>query len=214
MLAMFTIRPLRALSMYRDTALEPTRSGVIGLICAAIGIARGENISRFDTIRMGVRVDVEGRVSRDYHIAQHIYTAGGATKLKESEPSTRYYLADAAFLVGLEGEDVALLRQLHQALQAPVWPLFLGRKAFVPATSVHLADGLRPTETLEEALRSYPWLGRATQNRREKLRLVLEESNGPEVRQDQPLSFARREFAPRRVRVTFTPVPTEHLEEV
>ena len=47
---------------YRDTALEPTRSGVIGLICAAMGIARGEDISRFDLIRrMGVRVDKEGR---------------------------------------------------------------------------------------------------------------------------------------------------------
>ena len=54
---------------YRDTALEPTRSGVIGLICAAMGIARGEAISRFDAIRMGVRVDKEGRPERDYHTA-------------------------------------------------------------------------------------------------------------------------------------------------
>ena len=45
----------------RDTGLEPTRSGVIGLICAAMGIPRVGDLSRFDGLRMGVRVDFPGR---------------------------------------------------------------------------------------------------------------------------------------------------------
>ena len=88
---------------YRDTALEPTRSGVIGLICAAMGIARGEDISRFDAIRMGVRVDAEGRPERDYHTALDVIKATESGT--DTVVSYRDYLADASFTVGLQSEE-------------------------------------------------------------------------------------------------------------
>ena len=129
--------------------------------------------------------------------------AGGG--IKETEPSRRYYLAEACFLVGLAGDDLALLQQLQAALQDPVWPLCLGRKAFVPGEPIWLTDGLRPDADLGLVLETYPWLGIETNKRPDRVRMVTEDPDGPEVRPDQPLSFAERQFVPRRVTTTFIP---------
>ncbi len=188
----------------RDTGLEPSKSGVIGLLCAALGRPRHEPVDDLSALTMGVRVDQEGVVSSDYHTAQNILKAGGG--IKDTEVSRRYYLADARFLVGLEG-DQALLAELHDALRNPHWPLYLGRKAFPPGEPVWLDDGLRRNETLRQALLTYPWLGRNPQERPEQVRLVLEDPEGPEVRPDIPLSFVERRFAPRWVRTEFIPAP-------
>ena len=48
---------------------------------------------------MNVRVLREGVMQKDYHTAQNVAKAAGGTK--ETELSTRWYLADADFLVGL-----------------------------------------------------------------------------------------------------------------
>ena len=182
----------------RDTGLEPSKSGVIGLLCAALGRPRHASLGDLAALRMGVRVDQEGLLRYDFHTAQQVLKAGGG--IKDTEPSRRYYLADAKFLVGLAGESDELLRIVHQALAEPVWPLCLGRKAFVPGEPVWLEDGLRLGTELEEALREYPSLGHKSE---ESFRLVLEHDEGREVRPDQPISFARRVFGERRVRTTF-----------
>ena len=99
---------------------------------------------------MGIRADREGIVARDFHTAQQVLKASGG--IKNTEPSNRYYLADAAFLVGLEGDDLTLLQSIHAALRDPVWPLYLGRKAFVPGEPVWREDGLQPDTDLRAAL--------------------------------------------------------------
>jgi CRISPR system Cascade subunit CasD len=195
----------------RDTGREPSKSGVVGLLCAALGRTRAEPVDDLAALRMGVRVDQEGRVEYDYQTAMDVYKAGGGTK--ETEPSRRYYLADARFLVGMEGDDLELLAQLHDALRDPHWPLYLGRKAFVPGEPVWLEDGLRPDEALLQTLQTYPWLGPAWREPAEQLRLVLEDVDGPQVRSDQPVSFADRHFAPRHARTTFMPRPPKRKEE-
>ena len=106
--------------------------------------------------------------------------------------SPRDFLADASFLAGVEG-DRELLRRIDAALAAPRWQLYLGRKAFPPGRPVRLLDGLRD-EDLGEALRSYPCEVAAG-----RLRLVIDDVTGSEVRNDVPLSFAERQFATRRV---------------
>lgn len=190
----------------RDTGREPSKSGVVGLLCAALGRPRQKPVDDLADLRMGVRVDQEGTIDYDFHTAMDILTAGGGTK--PTEVSRRYYLADARFLVGLAGDDLALLRTLHQALRDPHWPLYLGRKAFVPGEPVWLADGLWPDGALQDSLETYPWLGPEWQQPAERLRLVLEDEEGAEVRPDQPVSFAQRRFVPRRIRVTFIPAPS------
>jgi CRISPR system Cascade subunit CasD len=160
---------------------------------------------------MGVRVDKEGLLQVDYHTAQNVLMANG--KIKDTELSNRYYLANAVFLVGLENDDFALLERLRAALYKPVWALFLGRKAFVPGEPIPLEDGLRKGETLEQALQSYPCL---CEPEKDKLRVVLEDNHGSIVRTDQPISFSRsgRKFAPRRVSVTFYNAPEPMKEAV
>jgi CRISPR system Cascade subunit CasD len=169
---------------------------------------------------MGVRVDREGELKRDYqtaggtHRRDDTYGVRRASgKPGETVPSNRYYLADADFLVGLEGEDDALLRRLYSALREPKWQLFLGRKAFVPGVPVFIPDGLRLGLGLEEALTKYPWprwdLSVPPPERRsEPLRLVLEtrgQTKGAEVRMDQPqgAAYQRRYFLPRYVTTKF-----------
>lgn len=202
----------------RDTGLEPSKSGVLGLLCAALGIDREDNdgLQPLASLRMGVRADREGLLKVDYHTAKDVRMANGKTK--DTELSNRYYLANAVFLVGLESENLALLERLQTALQKPVWALFLGRKAFVPSESIVLTDnagmpvGIRKGEVLEDALKNYPVL---CESEKDKLRIVLENQGGSIVRTDQPLSFSRerRKFAPRRVSVTFvsTPEPTKEV---
>ena len=191
----------------RDTGLEPSKSGVVGLLCAALGRGRRAPVDDLDRLRMGVRVDQEGVMARDFHTAQNVLKAGGG--LKDTEPSSRYYLADARFLAGLAGEDLALLTQLHAALHDPVWPLYLGRKAFVPGEPVWLDDGLLPDTGLEAAFKAYRWLG-CNLHEWEALaqvRVVWEDRDGSEVRPDQPVSFLERRFAPRRVKTDFMDKP-------
>lgn len=181
----------------RDTGLEPSKSGVIGLLCAALGRPRHAPIADLAILRMGVRVDREGKVAYDFHTAQNVLKASGGNK--DTEPSRRYYLADAAFTVGLEHLDLVFLQTIHHALQNPVWPLYLGRKAFVPSELIWQADGIKAETTLEVALQPEPVPTRP-------LRLVIEDKAGSEVRPDQPVSFIsdKRQFAPRRVTTRFT----------
>ncbi|MEZ4705926.1 MAG: type I-E CRISPR-associated protein Cas5/CasD [Caldilineaceae bacterium] len=180
----------------RDTGREPSKSGVIGLLAAALGRPRHASITDLAALRMGVRVDREGTLLRDYHTAQNVYRAKGGTK--ETELSTRYYLADAAFLVGLEG-DQDVLRKVHAALRNPQWALFLGRRAFVPGQPIWLEDGLR-AGMLEEQLHPNvsPWI-KGEPRTFPLVRMVIEDKTGNEVRPDQPLSLDPRRYAPRRV---------------
>jgi CRISPR system Cascade subunit CasD len=176
---------------YRDTALEPTRSGVIGLICAAMGIARGEDISRFDTIRMGVRVDKEGRRERDYHTALDVIKADGSKP--DTVVSYRDYLADASFTVGLESEEKELLDEIAKALHNPKWTLFLGRKAF-PLVVPPIGPADCPQAgTLETNLLSGQF----------SKRVVIETPDGERMQNDWPLCFGKRRFMPRSIRTIF-----------
>lgn len=186
----------------RDTQLEPSKSGVIGLLCAALGRDRAEPVDDLAALRMGVRVDREGVPMRDYQTATGVLIAASAkADLERTVVSPRYYLADACFLVGLEGEDEPLLRQLHQALRQPVWPLALGRKSFAPAGPVYLPDGL-VMQPLQAALQGYDGLHHRQPAGR--MRLVLEHPSQGAIRLDQPVApYAQRRFGPRFVHTEF-----------
>ncbi len=203
----------------RDTAREPTKSGVIGLLAAALGRPRTASVEDLAALRMGVRIDKPGRVEMDYHTAQQVYRADPKKRPQETVVSRRYYLADAAFLAGLESDDLDLLTRLHRALRNPRWPLYLGRKAFVPGEPVWLADGLCQTPLLE-ALETYPWLGRDYQTWESitALRVLLDDPEGPIIRYDLPISFRsdKRRYAPRRLTMRFVnrpPFREDHLHK-
>lgn len=192
----------------RDSQLEPSKSGVLGMLCAALGRDRSEPVDDLARLKMGVRVDREGRLMRDYQTATGVISAAGKVDLNRTVISPRYYLADAVFLVGLEGDDLELLTQLHAALRAPHWPLALGRKSFPPGEPVWLADAIRP-EGLREALLAWPHLVKLRPDQRdEPLRLILEHASAGAVRLDQPVApFAERRFGPRYIASEAVHVP-------
>jgi len=194
----------------RDTGLEPSKSGVIGLLCAALGRPRTAALDDLAALRMGVRVDREGRLAYDFHTAQNLLKAAGG--IKDTEPSRRYYLADARFLVALESEDLSLLQKLHDALGNPVWPLYLGRKSFVPSEPAWLPDAVVEETHADNALTGYPRLVEARLGEKdERIRVVMEAEDGAEARPDQPISFANRQFGVRRVKTTFIE-PTPYVD--
>ena len=132
----------------RKTAREPTKSGVIGLLAAALGLRRDETepLTRLAQLRFGVRVEREGQLLVDFHMARN-------EEKDRSYVTYRHYLEDAVFLVGLESKDTALLQELAEALTHPVFPLYLGRRACPP--TLPLCLGLRE-QGLVEALQAEP----------------------------------------------------------
>ncbi|MEO4045675.1 type I-E CRISPR-associated protein Cas5/CasD [Pseudomonas sp. CAU 1711] len=183
----------------RDTQQEPSKSGVLGLVCAALGRDRAEPVDDLAALRMGVRVEREGVPLRDYQTATGVLIASsGKPDQERTVVSPRYYLADAVFLVGLEG-DRGLLASIHQALASPVWSLALGRKSYVPSLPVYLPDGVSE-QPLRAALAAWPCLltGEVPQVPR---RVLLEHPSEGSVRLDQPVAaFAERRFGPRFVK--------------
>jgi len=194
----------------RDTGKEPSKSGVIGLLAAALGIDRENwtDLEPLAALAMGVRHDRPGVPKRDYQTAgcataDTIVKADGSQAKDGGVVSNRHYLADAVFLVGLEGVDRALLERAHTALKNPTWPLALGRKSYVPSEPVWLDSGVADAPLLD-ALAAWPWIAtpRMWEIAPEKLLVSLESPDGTgALRMDQPLSsFAERRFGARYVR--------------
>lgn len=178
----------------RRTYEIPTKSGVIGLLAAALGRARNESTIDLVNLRMGIRVDQPGVLLDDFQIVHW-----KEDKTEKSEVTKRYYLSDAVFLVGMEFQDKVFLEKLQDALFHPVYPLFLGRRSCPP--SYPLVLGIRNC-SLREALEQEPWLAQEWRQKRlsGKLRLVLEnDGEGTAVLhrlRDVPVSFnpERREY--------------------
>ena len=173
----------------RDTELEPSRSGVTGILCAAKGLQRYESLDQFAMLEMAVRVDREGRLMRDYNTVQELLWPSGR-RTKDAIISTRYYLADADFLVGLGGDRASLI-ELANRLKEPIWQLCLGRKAFVPALPVFERIVELP---IREAITKHPWRMRSDYENPpdEPLRCVFEAEFG-EPRRDVPKTFDGRD---------------------
>ena len=181
----------------RRTEREPSKSGVMGMLAAALGLRRDQSRELREltaVLRFGVRVDREGELLRDYHMAHK--------DKKTSYVTNRYYLSDAVFLVGLESGDRALLERLDDALRHPAFPLFLGRRSCPPTPPLSL--GVREEELLD-VLHKTPW--QVSDWRRKgvpSLRLVTDGApgeSGSGVQRDLPLSFdpTRRNFTDRAV---------------
>ncbi|MEV1010385.1 type I-E CRISPR-associated protein Cas5/CasD [Streptomyces sp. NPDC049881] len=138
----------------RDTAAFPTKSGVLGLLSCALGRHRGEQNDDLRGLRLTVRIDRPGYVLRDLH------TVGGGLDPKDTVRTVngrprgtnrstvyghRLYLADAVFVCVLTCQEEAVLDRCADALNAPRWPLYLGRRSCPPEGPVlldHSSDAL------------------------------------------------------------------------
>lgn len=184
----------------RDTRQEPTKSGVLGLLAAAQGRRRTDSVEDLVQLRFGVRCDQRGRLMRDFQ------TAVRPSDGQRMPLSYRYYLSDAAFLCGVQG-DRGLLEGLLEAVRAPEFPLYLGRRSCPPSLPVGIGvvDG-----HVESALRSHEWLAaewyRREQGKVASLELIVdaaadEAHDVTETVRDVPVSLSpeRREYGWRDV---------------
>ncbi len=147
--------------LIRRTAEAPTKSGLIGMLCAALGINRHEAakewLPKLAALPMGVRIDVPGVRWWDYHTVgarMEMRTAEGKTK-PGAMLTRREYLCDASFLVALQGKP-DLIAQIETALNAPRWTLYLGRKCCPPSRPL-LEYPAGEYSDLLSALKSIPW---------------------------------------------------------
>ncbi|WP_433379372.1 type I-E CRISPR-associated protein Cas5/CasD [Streptosporangium sp. CA-115845] len=194
----------------RSTEPAPTKSGVIGLLAAALGRERSDDLDDLAALRFGVRVDQRGTILRDFHTA-HRFDTGEALPVSE-----RFYLADAVFVAAVEGEE-ELINRLHRAVRDPIFLPYLGRRSCPPSRPVDLT--VQHERTLHQALERERW--RASRwhqrRRRDESRIDLEvfleattEADGPvDSLRDQPISFdpLHRRYALRGVRRTRVKVP-------
>ena len=73
----------------RTTEKMPTKSGVVGMLAAALGLGRDADLSALNALKFGVRADREGEDITDFHMAH---------SEKSSYVTYRHYLSDAVFL--------------------------------------------------------------------------------------------------------------------
>lgn len=170
----------------RLTRHEPTKSGVVGLLAAALGRSREESVDDLAQLELAVRIDQPGKIIRDFQTER--LEDGKALPL-----SHRFYLSDAKFLVALGG-PLEFLLELKDALLAPRWPLFLGRRSCPPDAPVFVRL-LEEDADVRDILAGEPWCVSERNRRRregEELEMVCDARDGEacESQADYPLSFS------------------------
>lgn len=158
----------------RATDLVPGASLLTGLLANALGYEHREvvKLQRLQVrLRLGVRCDQRGARLTDYqtvdlgqeHLVGAGWTTAGRLEGRGGAFSTgthirhREFIADASYLVAVAlepADEDPTVEQLAVAVDAPARPLFLGRKACIPAT--RLFAGLVDVSDLEEALLTAP----------------------------------------------------------
>ena len=150
---------------FRPSNLYPTRSGLLGLLAACLGIERGDHAGQAAlaaSVEFSVRVDtVVERPEKqemackahikidDYHTVIEARRVSRAPKKGETIQSWREYLHDAAFTVavGVKPNAPVALAAIAAALRRPLYTPTLGRRACPPARPVfdgeaEAADGI------------------------------------------------------------------------
>ncbi len=164
---------------YRPSQGQPSKSAVTGLLGAALGITRADDVAQAALAKnygTAVCIRAAGEPLRDYHTIQ---VPGGdaayATRRQEllsdrlklnTVLSQRDYRTDAYYQIAVwpVGKDVPhTLEALYNALRRPKFSLYLGRRS-CPA-ALPLYPQRMPDVTLKQAFDSYPldkaqpWLG-------------------------------------------------------
>jgi CRISPR system Cascade subunit CasD len=207
----------------RTTGLHPTKSGLVGIMCAAMGLGKGspeerEMLPHLAALGMtSVAIprspgnskapEVAVRRLEDYHTVLETRLASGKPN-PDAVVTRRQYLLDARFGIILQG-DRDLLERAATALQDPTWGVWLGRKCCIPAAPVLV--GLH--ESQEAAWRAISEVCKLKEEApMEDFTTVVEVhqfADGTDSINDQPVSFGdgsssapdKRQFATRRIAV-------------
>lgn len=193
---------------HRPSANFPTRSGLLGLLGACLGIGRTEREklqALADSIGMAVRVDTrcltgrEGRVKRlrqlkitDYHTVKDARKEYTGLDKHETIQTWREYLLDAEFTVALWNVPQAAidLDEIEQAVRQPYFTPYLGRRS-CPLARPLFAASLQAENVLNALKNVEPNGGVVYSEEKADVRMMR-------VR-DVPLINQPRQFAARNV---------------
>lgn len=158
----------------REAGPFPSRSVVLGIIAAALGLERGDTrlLDLHQRMRVHVGTARAGTLLVDYHtVLPTGYGAYDPTRLRrpgaEGNPvlTDRGYHVDSHFVALISSDDGPMIDDCRAALHNPIFTGYLGRRSCVPSTPLIPEDASGPT--VIDAL-SHP-LWSAHQGRIEKL---------------------------------------------
>ena len=206
----------------RTTGLFPTKSGVVGLICAAMGLAKGSaeeaaTLPKLAKLKLtawqfprSTKSKGNLKIERleDFHTVEGTRKADGK---KNSNPviTRREYLQEARFGLELSGEE-ALLQSIAEALSNPKWGVWFGRKNCVPSAPIQIGGPFADQERCWKAiLKATGFEDEVSSEQFTRVEEVDDFAEGTDSINDQPVSFGTgktsglegREFALRRVKV-------------
>lgn len=155
-----------AVGEYRPSFAHPSKSAIVGLLAAAIGIRRDEEDRQrelADGCLFAVRVDAMGFLLRDYHTVQSPSAKKGIihyTRRSELSGedintilSSRDYRCDALYTVAITSRETSpySAQALAEKLRKPGFVLYLGRKSCPPALPLY--PKVVAASTFKEALK-------------------------------------------------------------
>ena len=136
----------------RYTDYYPSKSAVLGLLAACLGYRRDEEekLRELSTLKFAVRLDQQGSLLRDYHIA---VTDKEIVEKPQTYVTNRYYLEDALFIVALSSKD-ELIDTLIKTIKSPYFQPFMGRRSLPVPVDFFLGVS---AEDILDSLRNLPW---------------------------------------------------------
>ncbi len=200
----------------RTTALHPTRSGVFGMIAAAMGIDKygadeAAQLQRFADLRVTIatlprrnrrKQSLLIRRLEDYHTVTGIRRASGKVGEDATVQTYRHYLLDGRFAALLEGA-AALLDEIAAALQNPRWGLWLGRKCCIPATPIVAAPPSDRERAWSALMQRAGYSGQEPLSQFDHVVEVAASESGADLIEDTPIGYGRpigERHAPRWIR--------------
>ena len=205
---------------HRDTESFPTKSGIIGLLSAALGIDKhaaheAERLAPYAALRLTVVRSPRSSSRRSERISDFHTVGGGYNSTiawqrqsisrratggpADTVITRRTYLSDASFIALLQGQR-SVLERARDGLCDPKWGVWLGRKACIPAAPLAPTIDATP-QTAFDALRKLMQLDPCPlesfdrQIEQETADMAL----GGFLQPDQPKSFGERSFISRPV---------------
>ncbi len=121
---------LQTFDVHRRVSHFPTRSAVIGLLGAALGISRDNHQQLHQLsqqLSIAVQVNQTGTKISDYHTVQNFRSPLGKIQ-KGVKPTYRDYWCDSEHIFAITAKS-EVIDKLTQAVKAPVFTLFQGRKS-------------------------------------------------------------------------------------
>ncbi|ODS31179.1 MAG: CRISPR system Cascade subunit CasD [Candidatus Scalindua rubra] len=220
-------KPIKYLGMFLDSPLQswgyqsrfdqrttlsyPTKSGILGILCAAMGIPKTDTKRLSELTNLSMQsyslVRNERPNERPIRRIKDFHTVGGgyaypqerqniSPKADGSKGDTvvtnREYLMDAKYAIILGGNE-SLIGNIGKYLKNPVWGVWCGRKSCIPAASIFQGIYNNADETIQKIIE-------ATNTR--IIRKIVEVENfeeGTDSIRDVPVDFLKREFMVRRI---------------